>query len=457
MKQELNEVIGDGFFSAKFIEKKVENYFFTPQNVPIRQFLIDDRYVYQNDFTKAEDCIMIETLSKEAFQGKYENMPNINKKALDAVPITEDNPAYGIPAPKGMIIIYHYYNRTTKDYIIAINRQYLLYEGKMMYKHGKLPFDVCQHYPNSACIYGISTCRKVRLSKAYKNNLMQSILDGSRLGSGKILAIGNSGENIDGDFQVTSGGINISRVTNSVDQIMPIDTRVDISGSVTAMSIIDQEVKQSTGLDLNSPFEVLDQEKLGQTEIREENKAIRQKAVDELMFQSLDRVLTMTLSNIAQLAPVLLRRITEVKDEEGNLVSKSVQRPEIQINNVTIKKENGSTVIEEDYGNYGYFELAPETIEGDMTVNITTPYTNSSIMQTIEKNKMQELVQNLQILSVVYGPQAVAEVAPMAKIWDKVKMAYGYDDVQFTADSKKDITTKKNEQMMKQINDMAYK
>jgi len=49
------------------------------------------------------------------------------------------------------------------------------------------------------------------------------------------------------------------------------------------LNIIDAEIKQATGIDINSPFEVLTQEKLGQTEIREANKAIRQKTVNELL------------------------------------------------------------------------------------------------------------------------------------------------------------------------------
>lgn len=57
------------------------------------------------------------------------------------------------------------------------------------------------------------------------------------------------------------------------------------------------------------------------------------------MNQSLDRVLTMTLSNIAQFAPVLLKRITTVKDENGKELETLTQWPQIQINNVTIEKK----------------------------------------------------------------------------------------------------------------------
>jgi hypothetical protein len=37
-----------------------------------------------------------------------------------------------------------------------------------------------------------------------------------------------------------------------------------------------------------------------------------------------------------------------------------------------------------------------------MNVNITTPATNNSVMQTIEKNKIPEMAQNMDMLAKVY-------------------------------------------------------
>lgn len=62
----------------------------------------------------------------------------------------------------------------------------------MMYPDGELPFTLAQHYPNNACMYGIGICRKIRTEKAYTNNMRQYILDGAKISSGKILAMGNS-------------------------------------------------------------------------------------------------------------------------------------------------------------------------------------------------------------------------------------------------------------------------
>lgn len=196
-KDDIEAQIGNGFFNNKFNEVRKEIWQFSPQNVPIRSFLVDDRVIRQNNFKKAEDCILIETLSPSQAQAKYGDVKQVNKEALKAAPMGEDSPAYGIPSPKGMMVLYHYYNKTTKDYIIVINRKEILYEGKIVYANGELPFDMCQHYPDSGCLYGIGICQRVRLWKAYKNNIAQSALRSTRLSSGKMIALGNGGEAVD--------------------------------------------------------------------------------------------------------------------------------------------------------------------------------------------------------------------------------------------------------------------
>ncbi len=98
-EQDVDEnVIGNGFFSNKFDQKRKENWFFTPQNVPIRSFFIDDRKIYQNDFSQIEDCVMLETLTPSQFFAKYKGVPGFKEETMNQVqPIAEDNPAYGIP------------------------------------------------------------------------------------------------------------------------------------------------------------------------------------------------------------------------------------------------------------------------------------------------------------------------------------------------------------------------
>lgn len=452
-KDDIEAQIGNGFFNNKFNEVRKEIRQFSPQNVPIRSFLVDDRVIRQNNFKKAEDCILIETLSPSQAQAKYGDVKQVNKKALETAPMGEDSPTYWIPSPKGMMVLYHYYNKTTKDYIIVINRKEILYEGKIVYANWELPFDMCQHYPDSGCLYGIGWPQRVRLWKAYKNNIAQSALRSTRLSSGKMIALGNGWEAVDWNFYVPAGWIGIARLTNSVADMRDIDTRTDINWQVSMMSIIDNEIREATWLDLKAPFENSDWT-LGQTEIREQNKAIRYKAVDELMQQSLDRVLTAMLNNIAQFAPVLLQTTTKVKSPEWQEVTETSSYPTIQVRDVTIIKKNDTTIIKKDLWSYWYLELKPEIMAWGMQVNITTPATNNSVMQTIEKNKIPEMAQNMQLLAEIYWPEAVTQAFPLEQVIDKIRQAYWYDDTRLTADTKKDVIKKENLAEIEEIQSM---
>ena len=91
-----------------------------------------------------------------------------------------------------MVVLYHYFCKQDKKYAIIANRTNRLFEGKMVYPDGELPFDMCQHYPNNGCLLGIGICRKVRLEKAYGNNMRQFMIDGARMSSGKLLALGSN-------------------------------------------------------------------------------------------------------------------------------------------------------------------------------------------------------------------------------------------------------------------------
>lgn len=449
-KQKIWPEIWDWFFSKKYQEERRENRYFTPQNIPLRSFRIDDRVLYQSSFKKAEDCILIETLSQTQAKAKYWDIKEVDKEVLELPPVSDDSPAYWVPSAKWMMVLYHYYNKITKDYIIVVNRTWLLYEGKIVYKNWQLPFDVCQHYPNSWCIYGIGWCRRVRLWKAYKNNLAQSALRGTRLSSWKLIALWSGSESVDWDFYVPSWGIGIARLTGGIADMKDIDTRTDINGQIQMISIIDQEIRDATGIDIKSPYESND-ETLWQTEIREQNKAIRYKSVDECMQLSLDRILTATLSNIQQFAPVLLSTKVEIKNKAWKVVETMMKFPTIQINNVFIEKKDWIQVITEDFGSYWYLELKPETTEWEITVNIVTPATNNLVMQTIWQNKFVELTTSMQSLANIYWPEVLQEEFPVDQIIDKFKSAYQIDRTKLSADTKKDLISRQNK---KDIDDM---
>ena len=61
---------------------------------------------------------------------------------------------------------------------------------------------------------------------------------------------------------------------NSITDFQQFQTDSNITGIQIAMQLMDDDIRENTGEDLKSAFDINPQEKLGQTEIKEENKAI---------------------------------------------------------------------------------------------------------------------------------------------------------------------------------------
>lgn len=89
-----------------------------------------------------------------------------------------------------------------------------------------------------------------------------------------------------------------------------------------------------------------------------------------------------------------------------------------------------------------------------MTVNVITPNTFNSVLASIEKERQKEFVNNLLVLSQIYGPEVVQEQAPFDKVWESMKVKYGYDDVEFVASTKKDKIRKENEEKIKVLQEL---
>ena len=88
-------------------------------------------------------------------------------------------------------------------------------------------------------------------------------------------------DSVSNQTKIYSGEVNFKDVTNSISEYKEIDTRVDLNPTMNLLALIDDEVRSATGIDVKAAFEAPEQN-LGQTEIKEENKAIRLKAIDEL-------------------------------------------------------------------------------------------------------------------------------------------------------------------------------
>jgi len=106
--------------------------------------------------------------------------------------------------------------------------------------------------------------------------------------------------------------VNIWRTTGGIDRVQPIQTNINLAYFQNVLQIIDDLVVQDTGDNPRAPIES-GEKTLGQTEIKEANKMVRQSAVDEGYNLCLDGALTMTLARIKQFAPSLYMESEDIK------------------------------------------------------------------------------------------------------------------------------------------------
>ncbi len=451
-----NDDLVNAFFNNNKQEKEIrKSWLFTPKNIPIRTFLFDDRAMRQSDFDLAEDCVMIEFISKESLEQRYKGIEWFNQKAIeDAMPQDIEESIYGKKTNvNDMIVLYHYFNKITKQYAININKNAILYDGKMPYPDGKLPFVVTQHYPRNNCMYGIGIPRKVRMSKAYKNNMMQYIIDGARLWAGKLLA--TSSDTTDWDIYTVPGEISIARFTNNISDLRDIDTRTDMNWPLSVISLIDKEVRSDTGIDVSSVFEP-PAEQLWTVEIIEENKQIRNKSIDELRDHAIDEAYTKVLQNIAMFAPKLLKESKPIKDDDGKKIGEvTTERPKIQIPNVRIEKKGKTYTIEKEMWSYWYLDFEDWMLDAWLCVRVVTASTYNSTMAVIEKNKNNEMMAKyIELAQIPWMAQLLQEEIPLDQILQKRKVVYGLDDKQLVADTKLDKERKANDEKIKWIQDL---
>ena len=451
-KEEKNTV--DAFWDQKqMVEETRTEWKFTPKNVPIRMFLMDDRAMWQSNFDRVQDCIQLEFLTKEELDQRYWDNKHFNKAELEeVVPSMIEEWEYGIQTRQPMVVLYHYFNKQDKSYVIVANKQNVLFDGKMIYPDGKLPFDVCQHYPNNSCLYGIGIPRKVRTEKAYTNNMQQYMIDGAKLSSGKILAMWGTGEPDDWQIYVGSGEISIARFSNWMESMKEINTQMDLNWPLAVLGKMDENIRKNTGIDLNSVFEP-PADQLGTVEIIEENKQIRSKAVDELMDFAYQNVLTKMLMNLSTFAPKLLKTEKKIKGKDGKTIKIVSEYPTIEIPNVTIDKK---WYIKTDMGEYGYLDFTPETLEGGMAVRVVTGTTQNTKMKVIERNKMTLFIQRYTELAQIVWPEKVEDIFPLEQLIKKWKVVEGFDDEILVADTKRDIIKEENLQKMEELKELLH-
>lgn len=197
-----------------------------------------------------------------------------------------------------------------------------------------------------------------------------------------------------GDLYTASGEMNIWQFAQGQDSVKQFQLDGNISQQSGLLTIIDDQIIQDSGENLKAPYSS-PANTATEIEVIEENKATRQKCIDEIRDQSRQNILTQVLKNIAQRAPALLKKEIKKRVGKKEIVAK-IEYPMIRVPNVSIgkKPKKGESMFIEDYGKYGFFELKPSTVRGDLTVKIVTPNTKSNL-KVLEKNAITQYVNNM--------------------------------------------------------------
>lgn len=428
-----------------------ETWFFFPKSIDVNDFYIDDNACGQPDVQYADDCIYKEKVSAQYFHDKFcNNKTFINTDNItyfnDINPKNKDDTSTDIRH----IVLYHYFNRIRKTYIILANETYIIYNGLYLYDDGKLPFVNIQHFSNQNRFWGEWIPERIQYLKFYKSEILQDILQGAWMNNALHLVAGND-ELIGQDWQVWWRGINIWRTVWWAESVRPINTSINLAYLTQCLQVIDKQIIQDSGINPLSQIES-QAPTLWQEELIEANKAVRNSSLDENYNIGIDEAMTMMLSRIQQFAPALLKTTIKGKDWQ---ILKTIF-PKIRIDNKAVKEKRNSIELTEAIWKYWYFELKPWVVQW-VGVKISTSSTKSTL-PVIERQKINEFLKNI---------ISIANIANLDQTWGSIKKlidyvkfedlmdwisdAYWYDKNSLHANTEKDKITQENKNMLNRL------
>ena len=433
----------DVFDQKNFDKVENQTWYLFPKAIHPMDFFIDDAAYGQPDAQYAEDCIYKEKVTMSELLERYGDNKNYDIEGVtywqDITPKNKDD----VPVDQRLVVLYHYFHRRSKKYLICANEQKIVYDGIFLYDDGKLPFVNVQHYSNPNYFWGEGIPKRVAYLKAYKSEVFQDILAGSAMSSGLHLVVGND-DQIGQDWSLGGRQMNVWRTTGGADKVQQINTSPNLGYFTQVLELIDKEIVMNSG---DNPMDTVDpgSDKVGIVEIMESNKSVRRRSVDENYNMGLDEALTMMLSRIKQFAPALYSK--KIRNSDGKLLKTIF--PRIRIDGYEVKKVAGQQVFEENIGKYGYFDLKPGVVQG-IGVKIVTPSTNS-VLPILERQKVNEFITNVSNLAAVAQMDPTGEMMRklteffrLDEVVEWISDAYGYDIDGLKANTEKDKIRKAN-------------
>lgn len=436
----------------EYIDEK--RYFF-PKAIHPKNFWIDEAAYWQDRVQLAHDCIYKEKIKLIDLELMFDWNKYINKEILNQITSEIDQNPENIEKSENIsedeCILYHYFNKVTKTYLIVANWDKLLYEWYYFYEDWKLPFESIQHYSDKNSFWWEWITARVAYLKSAKSEIFQNILNWAAMAAWVNLLIWNDDE-IAQSWEVWWNKVNLWRTTWGAEKIQQINTNINLWFFQNVLALIDQETAMVTWI---NPAEQISasSEILWIVEINEANKAVRSWSVDESYDIWLDNTLTMTLSRIKQFAPHLLSE--KIYDSNWKIIKTIF--PKIEIQNMKVEKgKNWKMVFTEDLWKYWYFELKPWVVEG-LWVKVVTASTNS-VLPIIERKKVSEYIWVIQELAWIAQLDATWESMEKFKkfirfdrLLEWINDSYEIDQVDLKVNTEKDEIRYKNEEMMEQL------
>ena len=435
---------------------EVQNIF-TPKFIPIRNLRVDDKAI-SNGLDTASDCIIQELMTYEDIEklwGWNPNFHNISKlkesKAdnLDqAYPMesqenatTKDNKA---------IVIHRYYNKDTWDMAIIANYSILLYRWKMIGISGKLPIAMAQYFPVATSIYWMWIPEKIQPMVVYKEEIVQNLLDNSRMSGSPLLLVGNRAD-VDGTQNIRTNRINKISMTGGVNDMQLTQVASNVNNYQSVLQFIDNQITMDTWENLRSTYEP-SAAQLGTVEIIENNRNTRLGSLEDWKNNLLADCLNAAMDNLVQFGYRLINVTRRVFD--GNkLVRVEKQMPAITVPDKKIKQKGNKIEIEsEDLWEYGYFEFKKDMIKSRFRVVVQT-VSNNGVRKMVDKNNLTQYVQNKVALWQL-NPQ-LATPEEIKNIWKLMDMYRDYNFNMFP-ESKKDKKLQAIAQKKAQIMQLAW-
>ena len=423
-----------------------------PKCIHPKDFYIDDNALGQPSVQYADDCILKEKITASELELRYRDNKQVDKKALDNVTYDTDRFPKNVDdnsVEQEEIMIYTYWNKVTKDFLVVANETELLIKKKYFDKDWKLPFVNIQHYYNPNSFYTEGIPSRVSYLSASKSKLFLDLLVGAEMASWVNLIVWND-DQIGQSWEVWGSKVNLWRTTGWAENIRPVSTNINLWAFENLMNFIDKEIAIVTWI---NPAEQItaSADVLWIVEINEANKAVRTWSIDESYEIWIDNTLTMTLARITQFSSLLWEM---KRDKDGNFL-KNIPK-QIRIKGYKTVKRDWKEVIEEEENAFGLLTIEAENLKA-WTVKITTNST-SAVLPIIERKKVDTFIdtrlkisQIAQLDSSWKSMEELVDSTNMQELIERTNDAYWIDNNNLKYNTKTDKIRHKNIEKMKEI------